>query len=299
MNSTLAEARRRLLETIPRIGTWHADGVRAPHKPLLLLLALGRLQRNEPRLVPFSEVEGKLRNLLKTHGPPRSSYHPEYPFWWLQTDGLWEVPGGEGLVKRKGHADPKIRELRRAQGGFTKEIHQVLEAEPDMVRQFGRTLLNEHFPASYHEDLLSAVGLEVAETAPRRTARDPGFREQVLNAYGYRCAICGLDPLIDGASAALEAAHLHWHSHGGPPRVENGLCLCPLHHKGLDLGAIGISEQRRVMISSRLHGGEALETFFGQYHGQALRGPVHGHPPVHLEFVRWHTQQVFKGPPRA
>ena len=47
----------------------------------------------------------------------------------------------------------------------------------------------------------------------------------------------------------LEAAHVRWHSHGGPSDVANGLCLCPLHHKFLDLGAIGISDTHRVMVS--------------------------------------------------
>jgi predicted restriction endonuclease len=73
---------------------------------------------------------------------------------------------------------------------------------------------------------------------------------------------------------------------------------CPLHDKGLDLGMIGISTERRVVISSRLHGGDATEASFGRYHAQTLRGPVHGFPFVLPEYVKWHTQQVFKNPPR-
>lgn len=290
---------QRLVEIISKVRTWKRGDERAPHKPLLLLLALGRVQRGERRLVSFSEVEGKLRALLEAYGPCRRSYEPELPFWHLQTDRLWVLPDAEHLTKRQGGKSPLITEMRRAaKGGFPEEVDELLRANPELIRKLARTLLEEHFPASYHEELLTDVGLDLTEDAPRRTARDPVFRDLVLNAYGYQCAVCGLAPILDGTSAALEAAHLRWHSHGGPSTVENGICLCPLHHKGLDLGVIGISEDSRVLISSRLHGGETIETFFGRYHRQPLRGPVYGHPPVRHQYVEWHTQQVFKDPPR-
>ncbi len=300
MSPPTSEAEQHLLDIVSKIRTWKKGGVRAPHKPLLLLLALGRVQRGEQRMVPFSQVEKDLGDLLKAYGPPRDSYHPELPFWHLQTDGLWEIPGGEDLEKRKGANRPLVTEMRRAaQGGLPENVDALLRANPRLLRQMARDLLDEHFPTSYHEDLLTAVGLDLTDALSKRAARDPVFREQILNAYGYQCAVCGLAPIVDGMSAALEAAHLRWHSHAGPSRVENGLCLCPLHHKGLDLGVIGLSEDRRVLISSRLHGGGSVEDFFGRYHLQPLRGPVHGNPPVELDYVKWHTLQVFKDPPRT
>jgi putative restriction endonuclease len=299
VSSRNPRAEQRLLDILPRIRTWKKGSQRAPHKPLLLLLALGRVQRGEPRWVHFTQVEEKLRQLLMIYGPDRGSHQPELPFWHLQSDGLWEIPGGDELEKRKGKQLPLVAEMRRAAtGGFSKDIYDELRANPELLRRTVRTLLDEHFPVSYHEDLLTAVGLELTDSRVGRARRDPSFRDQVLNAYGYQCAVCGLAPILDGVSTALEAAHIRWHSHGGPSTIENGLCLCPLHHKGLDLGVLGISKDRRVLISSRLHGGEATEESFGRYHHQLLRRPVHGHPPVQTEYVRWHTQQVFKNPPR-
>jgi putative restriction endonuclease len=295
----IAHAEQEILEVIPRIKTWKKGSQRAPHKPLLLLLALGRVQRGEPRLVRFSQVEKKLRELLVDYGPPRGSHQPELPFWHLQSDGLWEVPRGNELEKRKGKKLPLIAEMRTAaRGGFTGDVDAALREDPELIRRVARVLLDEHFPTSYHEDLLTSVGLELSGSAVKRARRDPDFRDQVLNAYGYQCAVCGLAPLLDGTHAALEAAHIRWHSHGGPSTVENGLCLCPLHHKGLDLGVLGIGSDRRIMISSRLHGGEATEASFGQYHEKMLRGPFHGQPPVQAAYLKWHARQVFKNPPR-
>lgn len=296
MSPRISHAKQRLLGLIQEIRTWKKEDRRAPHKPLLLLLALGRVQRGDPRWVRFSDVEEKLRGLLQSYGPPSDSPQPELPFWHLQSDELWEIPGGESLKKRKGKQLPLIGEMRRsAKGGFPGDMDELLREDPELLRQVARTLLDEHFPASYHEDLLTAVDLELSGPPSKR---DPDFRDHVLNAYGYQCAVCGLAPLLDGMSAALEAAHLRWHSHGGPSTIENGICLCPLHHKGLDLGVMGISQERRIVISSRLHGGEATEASFGRYHDQLLRGPVHGYPPLLPQHVKWHAQQVFKSPPR-
>ena len=49
-----------LLDRFQAIKTWKRGDQRAPHKPLLILLALGRIQRREDRLVPFQDVEQPL-----------------------------------------------------------------------------------------------------------------------------------------------------------------------------------------------------------------------------------------------
>ncbi|MCK7497188.1 MAG: hypothetical protein MZW92_44935 [Comamonadaceae bacterium] len=44
-----------VLQAFDAIRRAHRAGVYAPHKPLLILLALARVQRNEPRLVEFAD----------------------------------------------------------------------------------------------------------------------------------------------------------------------------------------------------------------------------------------------------
>lgn len=289
-----------LRAAVDAIRTWSRGDERAPHKPLLLLYALGRVQRGEPRLVPFLEVEEPLTQLLREFGPTRRSLHPSYPFWRMQRDGLWDVPGGEALRARQSNTDPPVSELRRASGGFPPEIDTVLRTNPALVTQIAEAVLRDHFPASVHQDVLSAVGLDIeVSRMVRARSRDPKFREAVLRAYLYRCAVCGLDAHLDGMSVGLEAAHVHWHCHAGPDAVENGLSLCALHHKALDMGLIGLSSANDVAVSSRLHGGEAVEAQLGRFHGRALVGPFHGHAPIAASFASWHRREVFKEPARS
>lgn len=75
------------------LNVWKSDGQRAPHKPLLLLYALGRYQQGKPRFMSYAEIESDVKQLIADFGPPRKSFHPEYPFWHLQSDGIWKIVG--------------------------------------------------------------------------------------------------------------------------------------------------------------------------------------------------------------
>ena len=75
-------------------------------------------------------------------------------------------------------------------------------------------------PQLSHDEILDAVGLDldpdvpVALPSPRRR-RDPAFRETVLRAYGYRCAVCGFEARVGGALVGVDPAHVRWHQAGG------------------------------------------------------------------------------------
>src|SRR5206468_7124932 len=91
-----------LQQRFRHITVWKRGAERAPHKPLLLLYALGKCQRGDSRVIPYAEIDPALQKLLREFGPPRKSYHPEYPFWWLQNDGVWELQGAEHVALRHG-----------------------------------------------------------------------------------------------------------------------------------------------------------------------------------------------------
>ena len=87
--------RNEFLKVLDRLSMWSSHGRRAPHKPLPLLLALGRVVRGRDRLARYQDLEKPLIGLLKRFGPPRKAHHPEFPFGRLRNDGegrLWEIP---------------------------------------------------------------------------------------------------------------------------------------------------------------------------------------------------------------
>lgn len=103
--------RETVLKQFDQLTTWSDGNQRAPHKPLLVLYALGHYDRDNAAVIPFAEVSVDLTTLLKEFGPSRTSHHPEYPFWRLQNDGVWTVRADGELAVRKGNSDPKKSEL--------------------------------------------------------------------------------------------------------------------------------------------------------------------------------------------
>lgn len=294
-----------LLAQVGGLRQWSSEGQRAPHKPLLLLLVLGRLEAGHARLATFDDVAGPLRELLEQFGPPRRTHRPQYPFLRLQGDGeLWEVEGTDHLdVNASG--DPTLTSLRQpaVRGGLRGEVAQLLAEDGELFERVVASLLHAHFPASLHDDICAAVGLRVGPrpmdpVTAARQRRDPGFRLEVLRAYEYRCAMCGYDGRLDSVTVGLDAAHVRWWAHDGPDAVDNGLALCALHHRALDRGIVGVSSAYRIRVSRRFHGGAQARSLIIDLAGAPLRLPQAGSAPPRMEHLDWHGREVFSGDDR-
>lgn len=73
--------RAEILNAFDQLNVWNAQGTRAPHKPLLVLYALGRWRQGSKEGIYFREAYADLEDLLREFGPMRSRLHPEYPFF--------------------------------------------------------------------------------------------------------------------------------------------------------------------------------------------------------------------------
>jgi putative restriction endonuclease len=296
--------RTELVERVLAIRRWSRGGERAPHKPLLILYALGRLQRTGSSATSYREAEADLLRLLADYGPVRRSTTPAYPFHRLQNDGLWLVRTSDG--SDAGDSRSRLRELD-AVGRLTPDVESALRDDPGLAALVAHAVLDMEFPESLHTDLCQAVGLDLealevgaararAETLRRR---DPRFREAVLVAYEYRCAMCGYDGRLGTEAVGLDAAHVRWWAFEGPDEVSNGLCLCSFHHKLLDRGVVGVSAERAVAVSQHFVGrGPAAETLVLDLVGRPLLEPQAGQPVPATEHVDWHRDEVFRGPAR-
>ncbi|MFF9088979.1 phosphorothioated DNA-binding restriction endonuclease [Streptomyces sp. NPDC014991] len=289
------------LERVARLRQWTRSGKRAPHKPLLLLYALGRFQRDGDGELRYSAVEADLQRLLAEYGPPNRTT-PAYPFHHLVNDEVWEVRTDRGY----GSPGSGVRDLREtgATGRLAPGLRDALRSEPELLGRMARLLLDRHFPPSLHSELCESAGLEtepgdVVRLPVVRRQRDRRMRELVLTAYEYRCAFCGYDGRIGTVPVGLEAAHVRWWAFGGPDDVDNGLCLCSLHHKLFDKGVLGIDGGHRVLVSQRFVGhSPAAREHVIALAGRPLLGPQPGARPVAAGHLAWHAGQVFHGTPR-
>lgn len=192
---------------IARLAVWSQGDIRAPHKPLLLLYALARFTEGTIRF-PYNEVEPSLLRLLEDFGPPRKKVQA-FSFWRLPSDGLWEIEGGDE-IRRTASGDWFLTDARRVNpiGHFPPPVEATLRKEPSLIVEAVYTLLDAHFQPSAHEDLLTAIGFEaeaLIARRPKRRERDPRFREAVLRAYSYRCAVCGFETRIGNTLLGCQA----------------------------------------------------------------------------------------------
>ena len=212
-------------------------------------------------------------------------------------------------LERTAKGFPTLAALRGSSAGIEARFVEPLLADPSFARAAVQTLLDEHFEPSLHDDVLTRAGfppdwLAGVPSAKRRTTtsleRDPAFRDAVLAAYDHRCAVTGFQAMIDGALFGVEAAHVHWHSKGGPSHVTNGIALNPTMHKLFDYGAWTLTDDRRVLVSSVFSGSDVTIEMLRSQHGKPLRQTVRGEQAVDVACIRWHREAglggVFRGP---
>lgn len=78
----------------------------------------------------------------------------------------------------------------------------------------------------------------------RKRLRESSFRARVLTAYGFHCAVCGLQLKLVDASHIIPVQY-----ESSTDETCNGLALCALHHRAYDQGLITIGEDYSVLLS--------------------------------------------------
>ena len=273
-------------------------GKRYPHKPLLLLWLLGRMQQQGSTACTYEEAESPVDRLLDDFGPPSvKQRRAAMPFFHLESE-LWDLTGDPGQ-----RLDDSGAALCRAHasGRLRPEVEDLLREDPSLIAESARLLIDLNFTPSYLDPICAEVGLELQtaeqawQPAAQRRRRDPGFRRQVLHGWRNRCAMCGYDGALGRDPAGLDAAHVFWHSQGGPDEPDNGLALCVLHHVLFDLGAIGLSPQLSIQVSPHyVARSEQGERLVYDLQDRPLFDPAPRHPAPSAEHVQWHLKQVFK-----
>lgn len=299
-----AETHAVLLNRLAALRVHQRDGRRAPHKPLLVLLALGRLSTSGSSALTWQDAQTQLGGLIAEFGPGSRTSRVQsaaYPFTRLRSDGVWVLDRDVPMDTVGPLAAEPIS------GRFAPEVEQTLAGDPGLLASAARALVESHFPDTIAPDLLRAVGLDPAivlhaadavpdpaGASPRR--RDPRWRELILQAWDRQCAFCGFDGQLHGATVGIDAAHVRWFALDGPDDPDNGLALCALHHKLFDHGVLGVDLDMYIHVStvysSRTDAGRAIYDL----HGRPLSARPGTAMPArkHLE---WHRRWVFKGRP--
>ena len=132
--------------------------------------------------------------------------------------------------------------------------------------------------------------------------RARGFRQAVMEAYDFRCAVCGLKiSTPDAVSWEVEAAHIVPHRAMGRDDIFNGIALCGLHHWAFDSGWFTLHDDYNVLVSPHVN---LLPADFGKIEDydflqalarktQKIGLPCRRGIYPHINSIRWHREHIF------
>lgn len=270
---------------------------RAPHKPLYLLYCIAGVQSGRERLHAFEAVHQALKPALRMFAPRTESVHPEYPFWRLQHDNLADFVADGPLVIRKSSDDPTVSSLRQqnARGGLLEADHEMLRDDLQLQSLAIHKILDAHFPASVHEDIVRFFGLVFDDRHANDRASDTEFRDQVLSAYDNSCAISGFNLDVSGRSVGVEAAHIFWPQSGGNDEPSNGVAMTVLHRKLFHLGLFSINSDYKFIVASEVSDNGNSMLALSALSGKRMTLPKNKSLWPNQTALSWHQRWVFRG----
>ena len=149
---------------VASLDVWNRDDQIAVHKPLLLLVAIARVIREEEQLLAYRDARDALQPLLEKYAPHRDRQEPYYGFWHLQEDELWQVVGRSRLKMREGKNRPPESELneKNPAGRLPQKVHRLFQEDSKFTSEIIQMILDRYFPAYHRAAILSDLGLRIA-----------------------------------------------------------------------------------------------------------------------------------------
>ena len=245
-------------------------------------LPFGKLHRGNPVIIQVAERMGRTAGSLAMKLCNFASLDPV-----LRARGIRGLP-------RVSHQD------REASG---QDFQENLATRAEESEQLMHDLFTRD--ANKEVDFLEGdkVRLETASKAPlgatetKATLRvrrgQQFFRQSILNAYGVRCCVSGIN-----VPQLLVASHIKPWRDFPRERLDprNGLCLSALHDAAFDAGLIALNTKFALMLSKRLSDHmpqSALEQNFAVFEGKAIRLPDKLAEPDR-EYLRYHRESIFR-----
>ena len=179
----------------------------------------------------------------------------------------------------------------------------IVEADFDFIP---RPVVTDETGVSISEDILDVVKEEqkgllaiIEEEAPTAEPEDVedvrganlftsvSFRDFVLYAYGYKCAITGKAIRYKNLNN-LEAAHIQPRAQAGTYLPCNGLALCRDMHWAFDKGFITITDDYTVQVHD-----EVKTTILSEIDGKKISVPDDPYFQPEKKFLRHHRDNIF------
>lgn len=268
----------------------HAKGTKWTREHFLIALNLyhklpfGKLHKGNPLIIDVARKLGRTPSSLAMKLCNFASLDPV-----LRARGIAGLPGAtKGDVRWWNDFRTDIETLGPESEQLLHDLYAAdAESEVDLLQRDQVGVERPHFR-------IPPAGPTEATATVRVRRGQQFFRQTVLNAYGVRCCISGIN-----VPRLLVASHIKPWRDFPRERLDprNGLCLSSIHDAAFDSGLITIDRELNVVLSKRMREyfpQPALEQSFVPYEGKPIRLPDKVAEPDR-EFLAFHRESVFLG----
>jgi putative restriction endonuclease len=309
-----------LLEFIKKIGSLNratVNGLKAPHKPILLLsviesIAFGEIVENKIEISPllvarFKDNWNRLVN--------NNIFQPNFalPFFHMQKEGFWKLKTyfGKEILITSSHSIKSFSQLKEsvAYSYLDSNLFALIQ-NPKTRDEIYRFITVKYFgkPETIHkqyglvdevtEQILNEPSIEYQkqiEIADDEEifVRCGVFKRVVPKIYDYTCCVSGMRIISGYDIQMVDACHIVPFSVSHNDTISNGISLSPNLHRAFDRGLITLDEKYRVVISKSFTEYPS-ENMLKLLEGKQILLPKDNKHYPSTENLKWHNDNVFK-----
>ena len=302
------------------------NGIKAPHKPILLLSILQMVRKGEitsNRIFITPELVLAFKSNWNALVTTNNICTFALPFFHLKSELFWHLTylrSGVGAVK-------SISTLKSLNDNIAfAEIDQplfLLMTDTVTNTLLENILLENYFPltsASYLKeasDLQYTLELEIKnqivndtkeeyqtkmqsleevlteeEIQEERFIRGGIFKKEIPRIYNHQCCISGMKIQTTINAQMVDACHIIPFSMSNDDTISNGICLSPNLHRAFDRGLLTINEDYIVRISPSIN--ESNSPYgITQFEGKRIDLPQELKLYPSTQNLSWHRKECF------
>lgn len=293
------------------------NGVKAPHKPVLLISILqaidsAEIKENRIEITPVlvARFKDNWKWLVK-----ESFFSPNFslPFFHMKTEKFWHlrISPGKEIVLTSSNSVRSFTQLKEAvdYAYLDESLFDILQqkSERDL---FYHLLLENYFKNSVNtkpeNELFEDIAYQMLhdsqpmyqkliEKADEEDLYIRGgvFKKVIPNIYNYSCCITGMQIVSKLDIQMVDACHIIPFSISHDDTISNGISLSPTIHRAFDRGLLTIDNEYRVVVSNTFTE-TTTNSFVKSYDGKMIILPSQkNHFPL-VQNLEWHRTNVFR-----
>ncbi len=309
-----------LLEFLKRIGSLNratVNGLKAPHKPILLLsviesIAFGEILENKIEISPLlvARFKDNWNRLVNTN-----IFQPNFalPFFHMQKEGFWKLKTyfGKEILVTSSHSIKSFSQLKEsvAYSYLDSNLFALIQ-NPKTRDEIYRFITVKYFgkPETIHkqyglvdevtEQILNEPSIEYQKQIQIADdeeifVRCGVFKRVVPKIYDYTCCVSGMRIISGYDIQMVDACHIVPFSVSHNDTISNGISLSPNLHRAFDRGLITLNENYRVVISKSFTEYPS-ENMLKLLEGKQILLPKDNKHYPSTENLKWHNDNVFK-----